>query len=396
MAFRVLLCAAEPLFVEDVRQTLLAAGHDVRWTSLQAPQAADLDGLQFIVLEGSQNHSHAVELCRRLRSLLHETFVPILFITDDHGPTARLASLDAGADAYLLRPFVPAELLAQSQALLRIKDLHDRLADKSAEVLRVNKRLQQTFQQIEQELELAQRIQMSFLPQKLPEVGGVRFGVHYALCGRVGGDFYDVFRLDEQHVGFYVADAMGHGVPASLLAIFVKKGVRAKEIFGQTYRLLPPGEVLALLNRDLIGQALSENPFITMAYGLLNFTNGNLTLARAGHPYPLLVDQGGQAELLQSNGSLLGIFEAAFPNQTRGLRAGDKLLFYSDGIDAGRFGDNTAGLASLKACAARHHDQPIQDFVNLLARDLFQHGPPTDDLTLLGLEMLTGSATASS
>src|SRR6202030_3840730 len=132
------------------------------------------------------------------------------------------------------------------------------------EVNRINKRLQAAYQQIDMELELARRIQESFLPQTLPDLPEVRFAVHYEPCGRVGGDFYDVFRLDEKHLGFYIADAMGHGVPASLLTIFVKKGVRAKEISGQQYRLVPPGEVLQRLNRDLIQQELSDNPFITM------------------------------------------------------------------------------------------------------------------------------------
>src|SRR5205823_2044728 len=161
-------------------------------------------------------------------------------------------------------------LLAQVRALLGIKETHDRLQGRAAEVNRINNRLREAYQRLDQELELAQRIQSSFLPQGLPQVPRVRFAVHYLLCGRVGGDFYDVFRLDEQHVGFYVADAMGHGVPASLLTIYVKKGVRPKEVFGTDYRLVPPGEVLNRLNKDLIDQQLSENPFITMAYGLLN------------------------------------------------------------------------------------------------------------------------------
>jgi phosphoserine phosphatase RsbU/P len=386
-AVRVLLSADQPESIADVRRILEQAGHDVRWHAVTDREPEDLAALHLILVEGSRHQADVLTLCRRLRAALKESLVPLLFITDDHSPATRLASLEAGADTYLLRPFVPGELLAQAQALLRIKDLHDRLADKSAEVQRINKRLKEAYQQIDQELELAQRIQMSFLPQKLPEVPGLRFGVHYTLCGRVGGDFYDAFRLDEQHVGFYVADAMGHGVPASLLAIFVKKGVRSKEIFGQSYRLVPPGEVLALLNRDLIGQALSENPFITMAYGLVNSANGSLTLARAGHPYPLLVPRRGEPEFLQTQGSLLGIFETSFPDQTRAMQAGDKLLFYSDGIDGGRFGDCTAGKA-LWTCAARHGDLPIQEMVEHLARDLFQHAAPTDDLTLLGLELV--------
>ena len=157
-----------------------------------------------------------------------------------------------GADAFLGAPFEPVELIAQVNALLRIKERHDQLSAKASETQRINKRLQAAYQQIDQELELARRVQESFLPQTLPQLPQVRFAVKYRPCGRVGGDFYDVFRLDEQHLGLYVADAMGHGVPASLLTIFVKTSVKAKEIHGQSYRLVPPDEVLERLNRDLI------------------------------------------------------------------------------------------------------------------------------------------------
>src|SRR5262249_356832 len=279
----------------------------------------------------------ALELCRRLKPRLEEAFVPILFITDDHYPASRLASFEAGADTYLLRPFIAGELIAQVDALLRLKEIHDRLAEKTAEINRINKRLQQAYQQLDQELELAQRIQASFLPQSLPQVSQVRFAVHYVLCGRVGGDFYDVFRLDEKHVGFYVADAMGHGVPASLLTIFVKKGVKTKEVFGSQYRLIPPGEVLSRLNRDLIDQQLSEHPFITMVYGLLNPQDGTLQFARAGHPYPLYVPRVGEPELWRVDGLLLGVVDATFPNREQRLAPGDKLLFYSDGVDTAAY-----------------------------------------------------------
>src|SRR5438445_131724 len=154
------------------------------------------------------------------------------------------------------------QVLVCAHHMSALADLRRLLAGGGSEVNRINKRLQQAYQQIDQELELAQRIQASFLPQTLPQVPHVRFAVHYLLCGRVGGDFYDVFRLDERHVGFYVADAMGHGVPASLLTIFVKKGVKTKEVFGRQYRLVPPGEVLQRLNKDMIDQQLSESPFI--------------------------------------------------------------------------------------------------------------------------------------
>jgi serine phosphatase RsbU (regulator of sigma subunit) len=270
--------------------------------------------------------------------------------------------------------------------LLRIKETHDRLTDKTAEVNRINKRLQQAYQQLDQELELAQRIQASFLPQSLPQVSHVRFAVHYVLCGRVGGDFYDVFRLDEKHVGFYVADAMGHGVPASLLTIFVKKGVKPKDVFGDRYRLVPPDEVLCRLNRDLIEQQLSEHPFITMVYGLFNHQDGTLTFARAGHPYPLYVPRQGEPEFWKVEGLLLGVVDAQFPGREQRLEPGDKLLFYSDGVDTAAFEGCAEGTESLLACARRHRELPAAEFVARLARDLFGAASQPDDLTLLALE----------
>ncbi len=383
----ILICAKQQGALAEVRRLLAGAGYAIGDHLLGDPAVIDLGGFQLVVVEGSQCNGNALELCRRLRARLNESVVPILFITDDHGPEARLASFEAGADTYLLRPFAPAELLAQVRAFLRIKDTHDRLTEKTAEVHRVNKRLQQAYQQIDQELELAQRIQTSFLPQSLPEIPSCRFAVHYLLCGRVGGDFYDVFRLDEHHVGFYVADAMGHGVPASLLTIFIKKGIRAKEVFGKQYRLVPPGEVLEKLNKELVDQQLSENPFITMAYGLYNHRDATIQFARAGHPYPLYIPHDGPLELWQLQGLLLGVVDASFPALTYQLRPGDKVLFYSDGVDNAAFEGQPPGTESLLACAERHRHLAVDEFVSRLARDLFGGGPNPDDLTLLGLEV---------
>lgn len=383
---RILACAPQVGVLMELRRLLEAHGHDVGGHLFGSPDPDTLAGCRLVVLDGSGQRDEALRLCQRLRPRLEDSFVPVLFVTDDRQPTTRLASFDAGADTYLLRPFVAGELIAQVNALLRIKEIHDRLYEKTTEINRINKRLQQAYQQIDQELVLAQRIQASFLPQSLPQVPHVRFAVHYVLCGRVGGDFYDIFRLDERHVGFYVADAMGHGVPASLLTIFVKKGVKAKEVFGSQYRLVPPDEVLYRLNRDLIDQELSEHPFITMAYALFNHHDGTLQFARAGHPYPLYLPRDGEATLWKQEGLLLGITDAKFPLSTHRLAPGDKLLFYTDGVDHARFEGHPEGVESLVACAARHRALPVQDLVARLARDLFTDGSQSDDLTLLGLE----------
>jgi sigma-B regulation protein RsbU (phosphoserine phosphatase) len=384
---RVLFCTDNSARVGEVRAHLEHAGFVSGFAGFAEPDRTELNGWHLAVIDAAVNVPAALEFCRRLRNRLTDTFVPLLVLADEPLATVRLAAFDHGADAVLSQPFAPRELVTQILALLRVKESHDRSAEKTAEVSRINKRLQAAHQQIDQELDLARRLQQSFLPQALPQVPRLRFAVQYLLCGRVGGDFYDVFRLDEHHVGFYVADAMGHGVPASLLTIFVKRGVRAKEIFGSQYRLVPPAEVLDRLNRDLVELALSEHPFITMVYALLDFRDGTLRFARAGHPHPLLVPRSGEPRLLEVRGSLLGVFETDFPELSVRLRPGDKLVIYSDGIDNVSYEGHAPGAASLLACAARHRSLAVPDLIEVFRRDLAGSLEQADDLTLLGLEI---------
>ena len=370
----------------ELRSLLHDAGYEVGLRSFQEPYVAA--PTQLFIVDGGRQTEQALKQCASLTLQARtEAYTPILFVTADPSPLARLASLECGADTSLVRPFEPAELLAQVQTLVRIKERHDQLALKAAEASRATTRLQVANQQIDQEMELARRLQESFLPQSLPQMPTVRFAVQYKPFARVGGDFYDLFRLDEKHLGFYIADAMGHGVPASLLTIFVKKGVRAKDIVGQSYRLVPPNEVLQRLNKDLIDQQLADLPFITMAYVLLDAQTGALQFARAGHPYPLYLPRIGKPELWQIEGSLLGVFQTEFGLRTHHLKPGDKLLLYTDGMDGASFEQQPVGLASLLAAAERFRALPIDELVERLASDLFTQTRQADDLTVFGLEM---------
>ncbi len=383
----VLLCA-DAAAESPVRTALEQAGFQVASKALNEASRPNGFIAQVILIDAGARPEIGPRLCQELRGRGEDNFVPILLLAN-HDAAVRRAGLDSGADAVLPWPGDPADLIAQVQALARIKTRHDQLAAKASEAQRVSKRLQAAYQQIDQELELARRVQQSFLPQTLPQAPGVRFAVEYRPSGHVGGDFYDVFRLDEQHIGLYVADAMGHGVPASLLSIFVKTSVKPKEITGQSYRLVPPDQVLDALNREVIKQALSEMPFITMAYALFNWKTGLLQFARAGHPHPLLLSRDGPPTLLQLEGSLLGVFDTRYRIRSQQLAPGDKLLLYTDGMDAASFASQPVGLPSLLAAAECYRRLPIDELVGRLASDLFAQTRQTDDLTVLGLEMAT-------
>jgi sigma-B regulation protein RsbU (phosphoserine phosphatase) len=312
---------------------------------------------------------------------LGEQYVPIIWLTENEVPAA--AGLDSGADAVLAPSTSPDHVVAQTKALLRVHHLHGRLASRAAEAQNLNQRLQQAFQQIDGDTELTRRIHRGFMPRTMPEVGRVRFAVCYRPRSRIGGDFFDVIRLDENHVGLYVADAMGRGLPASsLLSIFVKKSLMTKEILGKSYRLVPPGEVLDRLNRELVNLSLPEPPFVTMVYVQLNCRDGALTFARAAHPHPLHVPVEGEPAYWHAAGTLLGVFESEFPVQQKQLKPGDKFILFSDGVHPPTTGPGSLHDPLVEA-AKRHRHLTVQPFVDSVSRDLLEESRHPEDFTLL-------------
>lgn len=384
---RIVLFMADTSQAELLRPVLEEEGYEVSLQLFDC-EPANEPPPRLLLVDGTLGSDAALKVCQRERGRQSDTYVPILYI-GAASPQVRLESLEVGADAFLIRPFAPAELQAQVRALLRVKEQHELLAARSAEIHHVHKKLQTAYQQIDMELEIARRLQESFLPQSLPDLPKARIAVAYRPCNRVGGDFYDAFRLDEHHLGFYVADAMGHGVPASLLTVFIKQGVKAKEINGKEYRLIPPNEVLKKLNRDLLALTLSENPFITMVYALFDTRDGTFRFSRAGHPYPLYIPSKGPLRLWQVEGSLLGVFETEYRSQAHTIGPGDRILLYTDGMDSAGFKHYPLGVTSLLAAAEHFRDLPLSDLIETLAGALFERSERNDDLTLLGVEYLS-------
>ena len=164
-------------------------------------------------------------------------------------------------------------------------------------------------------------------------MGPIRFAVLYQPATWVSGDIYDITRLDEKHLGFYVADAVGHGMPAALLTMFIKKALQMKRILGNSYQIVPPAVSLAELNADICQQNLSSCQFCTAVYLTLDVSTMMLEFCRAGHPEPVLI-RGRHIERLGAPGSLLGIFpDEQFESRQIKLQAGDRLLLYTDGAE---------------------------------------------------------------
>lgn len=184
-----------------------------------------------------------------------------------------------------------------------------------------------------EQLRLAGQVQRDFLPKLLPESERIKWQVAFQPAEVVSGDIYDISRLDEKHIGFYVADVVGHGMPAALLTIFLKHAIVMRQTLGNSYKIFSPKEVLESLNARMAEQRLSGSQFISCCYCLLNVETLELTVSRGGHPYPILI-RGETIKSLEAEGPLLGVFEnAVFEQHSIQLQKGDKLLVYSDGAE---------------------------------------------------------------
>ncbi len=244
---------------------------------------------------------------------------------------------------------------------------------------------------VKEQLRLAGLLQRDFLPAQLPNSDDLQWAVTFLPAEWVSGDIYDVARIDEQHIGFYVADAVGHSMPAALLTMFIKQALVMRQTTEKNYRIFSPAEVIKNLNTKMAGQKLSGYQFATCCYCLLNVKTRQLTFARAGHPYPILLRKGEPPRQLEARGSLLGIFESAeFLQESVQLQSGDRLLLYSDGAEllVGRLHDK-AGFQFAEEFLAMK-DCPIAEIVDRLteqARSRDIDPAEVDDLTLVGLEI---------
>jgi phosphoserine phosphatase RsbU/P len=246
-----------------------------------------------------------------------------------------------------------------------------------------------TAEELDEEIRLAARLQQNFLPRRLPKVGSARFGVYYQPAGVVSGDIYDVARLDETRVGFYVADAVGHGLPAALLTMFIKEAFQTKRITGNSYEIVPPHEVLEQLNAHLCRQHLQMCEFCTAVYAIIDTKSLTVTISRAGHPAPIIIHDDGTSEEMDLPGPLLGIMDdAVFESREIQLESNDRLLLYSDGVEDSICGTGNEKVMSFVDFVVPFANKkiPREEFLQHISGHL-DNQDAFDDITVLMLEV---------
>jgi sigma-B regulation protein RsbU (phosphoserine phosphatase) len=182
---------------------------------------------------------------------------------------------------------------------------------------------------ITRDMEIAQQIQKSFLPDSAPYIAGVDIAGRCISAAHVGGDYYDFFMRSDQTVDIVIADVSGHSVGAALIMSEVRTLLKAESNSTRT-----PSAILESLNIQLYDDLSRSELFITMFYAKYNSATGILNYSNAGHNHPLL-QRAGEAttQELDSEGLILGVKEDVdFEELTAELISGDVLLFYTDGL----------------------------------------------------------------
>lgn len=269
-------------------------------------------------------------ICHML-DLLQQAMVPTLLLVD--GPEARMDAFHPGDVLTQSRHADPATTSAMLYALVS-RQMAVRQMDKQL-------RMAQNFQgetaaeidRLHQELLLAARVQRDFMPKGMPQIPGLDAGVLFRPAGFVSGDTYDLSRLDEHHVSFFLADAMGHGVPAALMTLYLTGSLPRKEITETGYRLIPPAEALSRLNNGLQECMAGPARFATAVYGVADLRTGVVTMACAGHPAPLRINEHGLRPV-DVSGMLLGVVaDYEYEQVTLRLDPDELLVLHSDGIE---------------------------------------------------------------
>ena len=241
------------------------------------------------------------------------------------------------------------------------------------------------------ELSVATHIQASMLPCIFPAFPNRReFDIYATMtpAKEVGGDFYDFFLMDDDHLAVVIADVSGKGVPAALFMVIAKTLIKDHTQSGK-----PPEEVFTEVNRQLC-EANDENLFVTAWMGVLEISTGKLVYVNAGHNPPVIGRKNGETEFLRSRPGfvLAGLDFTKYRAGSLELMPGDLLYLYTDGVtEAMNTAQELYGEERLKRTLDANVSAAPEEIFKAVKKDLddfVADAPQFDDITMLAMRYL--------
>ncbi len=286
--------------------------------------------VSLVISDWEMPEMDGLSLCREIRSRQFGHYVYVILLTAREAPDDLTLGFDAGADDFLSKPVEQSELRARLHAGARVLSLESTLAARNA-------RLSEALRQIEQDLEVAARIQQSVLPAHQQRHQDYFSDWIFLPSAWVSGDIFNVFPLDN-HLGFYCVDVSGHGVGAAMMSLAVARQFlhgRAVErfLFTADNEVASPAEVVRILNGRFCSDEVEIVSYFTMIYGVIDLATGEGRLCQAGHPTPFIVTPEGEARTVGNGGAPVGLMpDLCWTDVNFSLAAGERLCLFSDGI----------------------------------------------------------------
>ncbi len=240
------------------------------------------------------------------------------------------------------------------------------------------------------DLAIAREIQLAILPRIFPPFPEneqqLDLAASMVAAKDVGGDFYDFFRIDEQHIGFVIADVSGKGIPAAIFMAVSRTLLRATGIRGGS-----TADCMAYTN-DLLTKESVDCMFVTVFYGIYDLETGEISYCNAGHNPPYVLKNNGQVEMLPmpKNPMVGAVEDMPYNEEKTRLEAGDTLFMYTDGVSEAmnpiyeEFGEQRIE-AALKRCGGKN----CQQIIDTIAADMktfVGEAEQSDDITMLVLK----------
>lgn len=272
-----------------------------------------------------------------------------------------------------------------------MKDLHDSFVHMQNDLKNYIEHLKDTTsakEKIESELRIAREIQMGMIPKIFPPFPNLSQIDLYAMlepAKEVGGDLYDFFMIDENHLCFAIGDVSGKGVPASLFMAVTRTLLRSA-----APNQISPAHIVNVLNKAL-SSGNESNMFVTFFLGIINTDNGLIKYANAGHNPPVLIRTGGIVEFLPITKDIpIGLFEEFNYNEKElTLKPNDKLFLYTDGItEAEDINQDLYSEKRLMNCLSIYLREHPKGLIQQVAMDVAVHvgdNMQSDDITMLSI-----------
>lgn len=250
-------------------------------------------------------------------------------------------------------------------------------------------RTKTAYMALQRDLQIASRVQRSFLPGERFEAPGVKIQASMHPAKEVGGDFYDFFLLDENRIGIVVGDVAGKGVPASMFMAVTRTVIRA------TARQVEygPGECLRVVNDTLV-EATGGDMFVTVFYGVYDVRDGSFVYANGGHNSPVLVTRDGVERIPLTGGVALAMFDGlTYEEGLVTVPPGCKLFLYTDGVpESANVTEEEYGYERMEEILRQSADRSTGDTLVLMLRSIEEFAGEAaqfDDITMVVLDRNT-------